>query len=377
MIAAGSGKPFPATLEFVVQLMAGFILRFALPALGALLVLSWVIHCAFSQPVAAVRAKVETTPVPSAGDAADDIAIWVHPADPARSAVIATDKDSGLLVYDLDGTVLQYVQIGEINNVDLRDGFRLGGRQVTLVVGSNRADNTFIIYVLDPATRRLEPAGTRPVLVGLEDAYGLCLYHSAASGQFYVFVTSTGNGGVEQWELYATGGGIAARQVRSFAVGSDTEGCVADDTYGRLYLSEERRGIWRYGAEPQDGDARVLIDSTGAEGHLASDVEGLALYPAPAGGGYLIASNQGSSTFAVYRRSGDNAYLGDFTILGRQGIDPVTVTDGIDVTSAFLNRHFPRGVLVVQDHRNTAPEANQNFKFVSWRDISRALNLPF
>jgi myo-inositol-hexaphosphate 3-phosphohydrolase len=38
---------------------------------------------------------METQPVGHGGDAADDPAIFVHPTDPARSAIIATDKKGG------------------------------------------------------------------------------------------------------------------------------------------------------------------------------------------------------------------------------------------------------------------------------------------
>jgi 3-phytase len=43
-------------------------------------------------PTSRPAARVETEPVPSSGDAADDPAIWVHPGDPARSLVLGTDK---------------------------------------------------------------------------------------------------------------------------------------------------------------------------------------------------------------------------------------------------------------------------------------------
>jgi 3-phytase len=39
---------------------------------------------------ASVAATVETDPVHGAGDAADDAAIWVDPANPSRSVVIGT-----------------------------------------------------------------------------------------------------------------------------------------------------------------------------------------------------------------------------------------------------------------------------------------------
>lgn len=57
------------------------------------------------QPVAIVQ----TEPVPSQGDAADDPAIWIHPGDPALSLVLGTDKKGGLNVFDLEGKRLQIV----------------------------------------------------------------------------------------------------------------------------------------------------------------------------------------------------------------------------------------------------------------------------
>jgi hypothetical protein len=40
-------------------------------------------------------AVVQTEPVPSQSDAADNPAIWSHPGDPALSLVLGTDKKGG------------------------------------------------------------------------------------------------------------------------------------------------------------------------------------------------------------------------------------------------------------------------------------------
>src|SRR5210317_39521 len=91
--------------------------RAALMCLGLFLCL-WL-----SLPLVAaaqVTATLETEPVPSGGDAADDPAIWIHPTDPGLSTIIGTDKRGGLAVYALDGTELQYIPAGRLNNVDLR-----------------------------------------------------------------------------------------------------------------------------------------------------------------------------------------------------------------------------------------------------------------
>jgi 3-phytase len=311
-----------------------------------------------------VAATVETAPMPHAGDAADDPAIWVNPADPARSTIIGTDKLGGLAVYDLAGAQLQYLPDGNMNNVDLRPGFALGGQSVALVTAGNRSGNRIAIYRIDPATRQLEDVAARTITT--LEVYGSCMYHSAKTGKLYYFVNSKA-GAVEQWELFDDGKGrVDGRQVRTFAVGSQTEGCVADDALGRFYIGEEAVGIWRYGAEPGDGDTRTLVDSAGQGGHLTSNVEGLALVYGADDAGYLVASSQGNNTYAVYRR-GDNAYLGSFAIGDGNGIDAVSDTDGIDATAASLGPGFPQGVFVAQDGKNDG--GNQNFKLVPWQLI--------
>jgi 3-phytase len=316
--------------------------------------------------VSLVAATVETAPMPHAGDSADDPAIWVDPDDGARSLVIGTDKLGGLAVYDLSGRQLQYLPDGNMNNVDLRAGFALGGQEVTLVTAGNRSADSIAIYRLDPATRLLEDVAARSITT--IEVYGSCMYRSAKTGKLYYFVNSKA-GAVEQWELFDAGDGrVDGRKVRAFAVGSQTEGCVADDQLGRFYIGEEAVGIWRYGAEPGDGDARTQVDAAGAGGHLASNIEGLTLIFGSGRGGYLIASSQGNSTYALYRRD-DNAYLGSFAIGAADGVDGVSDTDGIDAIAANLGPAFPQGVLVAQDGKND--DGNQNFKLVPLEEVLR------
>ena len=58
-----------------------------------------------------------------------------------------------------------------------------------------------------------------------------------------------------------------------------------------------------------------------------------------------------------------------------RGIDGVSETDGLEVTSANLGGPWSQGMLVVQDGRKRMPEATQNFKFVPWSEVARALGL--
>jgi 3-phytase len=108
---------------------------------------------------------------------------------------------------------------------------------------------------------------------------------------------------VEQWELSERAAGVDGRRVRRFRLGSQTEGCVAEDELGSLFLSEERQGIWRYDAEPDARGPGTLVDGTHGAGHLSADVEGLTIAHVAPGSGFLIASSQGDSSFRVYRRA--------------------------------------------------------------------------
>ena len=321
-----------------------------------------------------VRPLVETDPVPTGGDAADDAVIWVHPSDPALSTVIATDKDSGLVVYDMAGNELQFLPEGQLNNVDLRHGFRVGLARVTVVTACERSQNLIAIYAVDPRTRLLHRVAARRIQSGI-GVYGSCMYRSPRTGNFYLFVNSE-VGEVEQWRLFLDGRArIDAVRVRSFDVGGITEGCVADDEFSTLYIGEEDIGIWRYGAEPGAGTTRVMVDSTGS-GHLTADVEGLALYYASGGRGYLIASSQGDSSYVVYDRRPPNAFVHHFVIGSNSGlgIDGTTRSDGIDVMNRSLGGAFSSGAFIAQDEDN--PGANQNFKLVSWSDIAASANPP-
>ena len=317
-----------------------------------------------------VRATVETDPVQSSGDAADDPVIWRHPADGAQSTIIGTDKRRGLVVYDLNGRILQELPDGKLGNVDLRRAFPLGGLPTDIVTAGNRSNNSIAVYAIDQSTRGLRNVAARRLGVGL-GVYGSCMYRSRFDGAYYVFITSK-TGEVGQWRLFeARQGTVDAERVRVFDVGSQIEACVADDELGFLYIGEERVGIWKYAAEPTGGVDRIAVDSTGPTGFLTPDVEGLTIFLGVAGTGYLIASAQGRDAFNVYRREGRNEYVATFTIEEGNGIDRVTHSDGVDVLNASLGPNFPQGVFVTQDQENEG--GRQNFKLVPWQAIDAVI----
>ncbi|HET9929264.1 MAG TPA: phytase, partial [Polyangiaceae bacterium] len=277
---------------------------------------------------------------------------------------IADDKDDaagGIAVFDMQGKLLQLRKDGKIGNVDLRAGFPLGGKEIVLVGANNRTNGSIEFWQLDTEARRLSaPLGESPT-TNLPN-YGFCLYHSAKSGKFYAFVTQeTGASTLEQYELSESSGKVSAKRVRSFDVGSITEGCVADDELGRLYVAQEDVALWRYGAEPESGSERTQVAAVG-DGHLVADLEGVGLAKGPGTSGYLVVSIQAENRFATYDRE-TNAYLRGFSVAANGAIDAVNQTDGLDISTENLGPGFPKGALVVHDGSNTNGDTS-NLKFV-------------
>ncbi len=333
------------------------------------------------QPTGDASATVETEPVASAGDAADDIAVWVNRQDPAKSVIIGTDKQAGLNVYDLDGAQIQSITAdGVANNVDIRYGFPLAGQAVDVVAVAG--DGFLRFYTVNPATGLLDnmTSGTiAPVVPHGGKVSGVCMYQSPLSHDTYAFADASA-GQMLQYRLKedpANPGKITAELVRggaaaewdvSQAAGSPVENCVADDDRQALYVSEQGVAIWRYGAEPADSTTtRTAVDVPAPTGHLTPDVEGLALVATGAGRGYLLASSQGSDAFEVYRREGANEFVREFHVIDGTAVDGCSRTDGIEAVNGDLGPAFPRGVFICQDNKNldaSRKVINQNFKLV-------------
>ena len=153
-------------------------------------------------------------------------------------------------------------------------------------------------------------------------------------------------------------------------MGSESEGCVADDTTGALYVSEEDVGLWRYGAEPGAGSARTSLDTVQPTGHLAADVEGVTLVDLGGTEGYVIASAQNVAAaqqnyYVVYDRE-TNAYIESVKVVSGASADGCQRTDGITAYAGDLGPSFPQGAFVCQDNSNTTPggSGNQSFKLV-------------
>lgn len=351
------------------------ILLFAKAPSAALLALALLNSTAFAEPAAVrtfdVPAFAETETVKSLEDAADDAEVWRNPADPKQSRIFATDKKSGLIVFDLPGKQVEFFPVGRVNNVDFRDGWVSNAQSKVLAGASNRTSGGISFFLLDPATLKVTHEEASFLKTDLADPYGYCMYRSRKDASVYAIVIGK-DGEFRQFKLSANDtGGIAASLVRKFAFGSIAEGCVADDRTGQLYVGDELRGIWRLGAEPDAGDARELIAKIDGV-DLVEDIEGLTLAPTGEDGGHLIASIQGNNSFALFSLP-DHKLVARFRVVANagKGIDEVTGTDGIALALGDFGPGLSDGVFVVQDDDNAG--SPQNFKIVSWGDVIEKL----
>lgn len=334
--------------------------------------LAWKATPASLPPVlVSVKPAVQTEVVMSQGDAADDPAIWVHPQTPALSRVLGTNKQQGLEVYDLQGKRVQHLPVGRLNNVDVRPGFELGGRTVDLAVATNRDHNSLSVFSIDRATGTLQDAGE--IATPVTDIYGLCLF-KAPSGEIYSFANDK-DGTFVQHRLYAKGDKVEGELVRQFKVATQPEGCVADDRNQRLFLGEEDVAVWAVDARPDQPATLTSVIKVGGPVH--DDIEGMGLYQTEKDN-YLVISSQGNDSYVVVDAEPPYALRGAFRVgvNAAAGIDGASETDGLEVTSANLGGAWSKGMLVVQDGRKRMPEQAQNFKYIPWSEVAKALRLP-
>lgn len=334
---------------------------------------------------------------------------------------------------------------GRLNNAEIVYAFPLQGKPTDLVVASDRGFDSLAVFALgadDSGQYRLEDitdTTARPIFSADQaavnagyTAYGLATYGDQGSTMALVSQNSTTRVALLELKEGANGSvGFTHRAYldfpHEFATGESRwtpcsdddidrpqfEGMVADPAHNALYLAQEDVGIWRIAMDaPQDREQWQLFARAAEFGvpydrqwdenageynctllteenpglgdpHLHADLEGLTLYDAGDGNGYLLISSQGDNSVAVYERGAGNRYLGSFRVEDGS-VDGVQETDGMMVTNVALGEAFPAGLLVMHDgdDQPTAQEGSggpreaTNFKFIDWASISKALNLP-
>lgn len=337
------------------------MIRLTLPA-ALLLGACATVPAPMSFPLMEVAAAGETAPMPGDGDRADDPAIWVNGADASASLILGTNKDEGLHVYNLAGEELQFLDVGMLNNVDVRG---------TLAAASNDEAGAISWFRIDAETTRVAHIGNTPV--DKLEPYGFC--SGLMNGVNYGTVTYK-DGAVEIWRASVSDtDDVSAELARTAKLPSQLEGCVFDEPNDRLFIGEEARGVWSLDLADEASEPQLVDEISNGNG-LVADTEGLSIWQGKDGGGYLVASAQAANRFVVYDLLPPHTPRGVFTVTASAdgSIDGVTHTDGLDVTSAALPG-FPSGLLVVQDDANPVEKIDQNFKLVSWQDIESVLAL--
>lgn len=316
-----------------------------------------------------LHASAQTTPVAAFGDAADDPAIWINEQDAKNSLILGTDKRRGLMIYDLAGNKVQSLNIGRLNNVDVRQHQGINNETHTWITASNRTLNSISVFTVDNDN---QVNHVTEIATNLPEVYGMCMY-SSESG-YYVFVNDK-SGLFQQYKLTGEQSNLSGELVREFTLPSQPEGCSADDNRGQLFAGEEDAGIWYIGAEPTAGNKAVKLQSVNEQ--LVADVEGMEIYHAN-DARYLVVSSQGDNSYVLYKISDDKepslSFAGKFNVIANldKGIDGVGETDGLTVTATALPG-YPEGMLIVQDGYNRMPLQPQNFKIIDWREVKKAI----
>lgn len=331
---------------------------------------------------AVMRPAVDTAPV---SEDADDPAVWVHPADPARSLIIATDKverTGGLYVFGLDGAVQQTVApLDRPNNVDVEYGLMVGGVATDIAVTTERMQHRLRVYRIRPDGSGLDDlSGTSgvPILAGqigeASEPMGIALYRRPSDGAVFAIVSPKTGGETDylwQYRLADDGrGGVRADFVRRFGHFSrmgpepgdvgEIEALAVDDALGYVYASDERFGIRKYHVDPDHADAGRELAVIGREGYQL-DREGLGIYANADGTGYLVSVDQrpGGSAVRLYRREGTRANPHDHSEVVREWMTAADSTDGLEVVSTPLPG-FPDGLIVMMN------SADRNFHLYRW-----------
>lgn len=312
---------------------------------------------------------VSTTAVP---DDADDVAFWLHPTMPESSLVIGTDKgtatDGGLYVWNLNGTLQQYLDIKHPNNVDVRYGLPVNGVHIDIAVTSMRTQSRIFIFKIDPNTRKLVDVTSNAPIIVPNLPYGLALYRRPRDGAMFAFVSSKHPDFFKRIvQVRLTGeanGKVAGRIVRELTAHNGiVEGMVADDQLGYLYCAENDSGIHKYYADNARHSNRLALLAT--EKNFKGDRKGLALYQCADSSGYLLVASPDAQSLRVYARNGPTSAPHQQPLLAiiRNVTNKYGV--GVEVASQLVSRRFPRGVLLWHD------EADRKFRLYPWEKVAQ------
>jgi 3-phytase len=303
----------------------------------------------------------------------DDPAIWINPADPMKSLIIGTDKDSdgALYVFDLDGKIIQEKTARNLkrpNNVDVEYGLTLGGKQVDIAVATEREANKIRIFSL-PDMKPIDNGGIEVFAGEAERApMGIALYKRQKDGAVFAIVSRKSGpkeGYLWQYLLQDDGKGVVkgtkARAFGAYSGKKEIESVAVDDKLGYVYYSDEQVGVRKYHADPEAPEASKELAMISVAGYL-EDNEGISIYEVNDGTGYILVSDQSANKFHIYKREGEPGNPNEHKEVKVVDVS-TTNSDGSDVTNVPLGPKYPAGLFV-------AMADDKTFQFYSWVDIA-------
>ncbi|MFB7941966.1 phytase [Streptomyces sp. NPDC056049] len=323
------------------------------------------------------------------------------------------------------------------NNVDIVYGFDLDGEPTDLALVSDRGRDRVRAFAIDPAAvaagkpplKDVTAPDVTPVFAADEaevddqrTSYGLAAFSDGDDA--YAVVSRREETRLRLLQLEDRDGLVGYKTEdtldlpATFALPDGTdwtpcadpgenpqvEGMAVDQEEHVLYAAQERVGLWRIELDDEEFEDPELIDRVREYGtpwtydtaeeecvldtendpgfggeHLSADAEGVTVYHAEDGTGYVLASSQGDNTFAVYERDGDNDYLGSFAVTDSPATDGVQHSDGSTVVNVPLGSAFPKGMLITHDGEATPADGDRegtNFKFTRWDAVAGAFPEP-
>lgn len=305
---------------------------------------------------------------------ADDPAIWIHPADPAKSVILGTDKGGALFAFSLDGKIIQSVKgFQRLNNVDVEYGLALSGVLTDIAVATDRDANTLRVFRL-PNLALIDGGGI-PAFEGEAERrpMGIALYTRPSDGAIFAIVSrkeAPSDRYLWQYRLADDGSGrVHARKVREFGAWSgknaagegEIEAVAVDAVSGYVYYADELFGIRKYHADPDAPEADRELAVFGKEG-FTSDREGISIYTVNEGTGYIIVSDQQANTFRIFTRGGTPSDPHRHELVKTVKLS-TNASDGSELTSVWLSEAFPGGLFVAMSEDKT-------FHLYSWTQIA-------
>jgi 3-phytase len=302
----------------------------------------------------------------------DDPAIWIHPTDPSQSLIIGTDKggdtgEGGLYVFDLNGKINpdKTVRLSRPNNVDIAYGLSIKGQKVDIAVCTERNTNSIRVFSL-PDMKSIDNGGI-PVFADSpqKSPMGVALY-TDKSGIIYAIVgrkTGPQKGYLYQYKLEANENGVVTgmlvRKFGNFSGKKEIEAIAVDNELGYVYCSDEGVGVQKYYAHPDSSDVELALFATKG---IRQDHEGLSIYKANDGTGYILLSDQQANAFQVFPREGTPSDPHHHPMI-KKVFTSTMESDGSDVSSVSLNNTFTNGLFVAMSTDGT-------FQLYRWEDIA-------